>query len=57
VHLKISAPSSVFNYGPSFTQVNMLKGDMMHDNGYVGTGKVIAVLDAGFSNVGCHTCI
>ena len=43
--------SSTFNYGPSFNQVSMLKGDLMHDNGYVGTGKVIAVLDAGFFSV------
>ncbi|MBK8416392.1 MAG: hypothetical protein IPL22_18915 [Bacteroidetes bacterium] len=28
----------------------MLKGDQMHDNGYTGAGKIIAVLDAGFLN-------
>ncbi|MBL0341828.1 MAG: S8 family peptidase [Bacteroidetes bacterium] len=39
-----------FNYGTSFNQVNMLKGDLMHDNGYTGAGKIIAVLDAGFVN-------
>jgi len=39
-----------FNYGQSFNQVSMLKGDLMHDNGYTGAGKVIAVIDAGFVN-------
>jgi len=36
------------NYGQSFNQVSMLKGDLMHDNGYTGAGKIIAVIDAGF---------
>lgn len=41
---------SSLNYGTAFNQVNMLKGDQMHDNGYTGAGKIIAVLDAGFLN-------
>lgn len=45
-----SVRTSSFNYGTSFNQVNMLKGDLMHDNGYTGAGKIIAVLDAGFVN-------
>ncbi len=43
--------ASVFNYGQAFNQVAMLKGDLMHDNGYTGVGKLIAVIDAGFVNV------
>ncbi len=39
------------NYGLSLNQVSMLNGDLMHDNGYIGTGKIIAVIDAGFVNV------
>lgn len=42
--------ASIFNYGQSFNQVSMLKGDLMHDNGYTGIGKLIAVIDAGFIN-------
>jgi serine protease AprX len=42
---------TVFNYGNSFNQVHMLKGDMMHSNGYTGAGIRIAVIDAGFMNV------
>jgi subtilisin family serine protease len=40
-----------FDYGPSFSQVHMLRGDSMHQLGYLGEGMVIAVLDAGFLNV------
>ncbi len=39
------------NYGLSLNQVSMLNGDQMHDKGYIGTGKIIAVIDAGFVNV------
>ena len=37
-----------FDYGPSYTQIHMLNGDVLHNMGYRGQGKVIAVLDAGF---------
>lgn len=37
-----------YNYGPSLRQVQMLNGDSMHRMGYQGSGKIIAVLDAGF---------
>lgn len=43
--------TAAFNYGSSFNQVAMLKGDIMHQNGYTGEGMVIAVLDAGFPGV------
>ncbi len=43
--------TSTLNYGFSFTQVHMLNGDLMHDNGYTGAGIIIAVLDAGFFQV------
>lgn len=42
--------SVTFDYGPSYWQIHMLNGDMMHDAGYRGEGMVIAVLDAGFQN-------
>lgn len=44
------APAS-FNYGPSYTQIHQLNGDALHNLGYRGQGKVIAVLDMGFLNV------
>jgi serine protease AprX len=43
--------TAAFNYGSSYNQVAMLKGDIMHQNGYTGEGMVIAVLDAGFPGV------
>lgn len=40
-----------YNYGPSLNQIHMMNGDGLHNAGYRGEGKLIAVLDAGFSNV------
>ena len=40
-----------FDYGQGFNQIQMLNGDALHEMGYRGQGKVIAVLDAGFYNV------
>jgi serine protease AprX len=37
-----------YDYGPSYRQIGMLNGDKLHDQGYAGQGKVIAVLDGGF---------
>jgi serine protease AprX len=47
-----NSPGSVqnYNYGPSHGQIHLLNGDILHNMGYRGQGKVIAVLDAGFQN-------
>ena len=37
-----------YDYGQSYNQIAMLNGDKLHNEGYRGQGKVIAVLDAGF---------
>ncbi|MCK9220686.1 MAG: S8 family serine peptidase [Bacteroidales bacterium] len=39
-----------FNYGDSYRQISMVLGTFLHDLGYRGQGKVIAILDAGFLN-------
>ncbi len=39
---------NLLDYGNSFGQVSMLGGDLMHLGGFMGNGKVIAVIDAGF---------
>ena len=46
------SPGSVqsYDYGPSYDQIHLLNGDVLHNMGYRGQGKVIAVLDAGFLN-------
>ena len=40
-----------FNYGEADNQIKMLKGDYLHQQGLTGEGQIIAVIDAGFSNV------
>lgn len=40
-----------FQYGNSSNQIQMLKGHLLHQQNYTGTGKIIAVLDAGFPGV------
>lgn len=46
-----SSPGSPlsYNYGPSYNQIHLLNGDVLHNLGFRGQGKVIAVLDAGFN--------
>jgi hypothetical protein len=39
------------SYGSSDTQIKMLKGDLLHQQNYTGSGKIIAVMDAGFPGV------
>lgn len=39
-----------YDYGPSYNQIHMLNGVLLHDMGYRGEGMLIAVLDGGFLN-------
>jgi len=48
---KFEKITTSFNYGNSFTQINMLHGNYLHQQNYTGTGMYIAVLDAGFPGV------
>jgi len=43
-----------FDYGASYTQIAMMNGHILHGNGYLGDGMVIAVLDAGFQDANTH---
>ncbi len=47
----VQLQSTVYNYGPSFNQANMIGVPCLHQQGYSGQGMVIAILDAGFYNV------
>lgn len=38
-------------YGAAWTQTSLIKGECLHNNGFRGAGKLIAVLDDGFSFV------
>lgn len=40
-----------YNYGTSNNQVSMLNVEDLHQDDYIGTGMLIAVLDSGFPNV------
>ncbi|WP_281323582.1 S8 family serine peptidase [Flavobacterium aestivum] len=40
-----------FAYGSSANQIKMLNGDLLHQQDYTGSGKIIAVMDAGFPGV------
>lgn len=40
-----------YNYGTSANQIQMLNVNLLHQQNYTGSGKVIAVLDAGFPGV------
>ncbi|GAA3509327.1 S8 family serine peptidase [Aquimarina addita] len=40
-----------FNYGSAAAQIQQLRADYMHQQGYTGAGMIIAVMDAGFPGV------
>jgi hypothetical protein len=42
---------TTFNYGNSNNQIQMLNGNVLHQQNYTGVGKIIAVIDAGFPGV------
>ena len=44
-----------YNYGASYNQVQMLNVNLLHQQNYTGSGKVIAILDAGFPGVDSAT--
>jgi len=50
-HLNKLVTHQNFNYGNATNQIEMLKGDYLHQQDYTGEGMIIAVLDAGFPNV------
>ncbi len=47
---KSSDAVNEYDYGAAYNQIHMLNGEPLHNNGYDGTGMIIAVLDAGFLN-------
>lgn len=42
---------TTFAYGTSDNQIQMLNGQVLHQANYTGSGKIIAVLDSGFTGV------
>jgi len=43
-------------YGDSYNQIALHKGDVLHNAGFRGEGMLIAVFDAGFTNVNTLAC-
>jgi len=50
----IEKASSVIDYGLSYAQINQINGIPLHEEGYLGQGLVIAVLDAGWMGTDTH---
>lgn len=48
---KFSETTTDFNYGNAENQIEMLKGDFLHQQNFTGEGMQIAIIDAGFPNV------
>ena len=48
---KVTKSTTVFNYGTSANQIQMLNGHLLHNSNFTGSGKIIAVLDGGFPGV------
>lgn len=47
----LSTVSTTFDYGVGATQIEMISGDLLHQQGYTGKGVTIAVIDAGYRGV------
>lgn len=43
--------TTIFNYGNSLNQIEMMSGQLLHEQNFTGAGKVVAVMDAGFPGV------
>jgi serine protease AprX len=48
---KVLDTQITYEYGNSFTQINMHNGQLLHEENHTGAGKIIAILDSGFPNV------
>jgi len=48
---KILETQTDFAYGNSANQIQMLNGHLLHKQNYTGSGKIIAIMDAGYPGV------
>ena len=48
---KAKSINDYYDYGDAYTQINIHSGEILHNMGYRGQGMLIAVIDAGFTNV------
>lgn len=52
---KVFETDVLFNYGNSANQIQMLNGQLLHQQNFTGEGKIIAVMDGGFPGVNTAT--
>jgi len=52
---KVFETDVLFNYGNSANQIQMLNGQLLHQQNFTGAGKIIAVMDGGFPGVNTAT--
>lgn len=50
-NLPLKTTGSAAYYGHNFSQISVVQGDYLHDIGWKGEGKLIALLDEGFASV------
>lgn len=50
-YIPMKTSGTALYYGQSYSQTSLVFGDYLHDIGWKGQGKLIAVLDEGFANV------
>ncbi|HYX08857.1 MAG TPA: S8 family serine peptidase [Bacteroidales bacterium] len=48
---KIISDTTLLDYGNAARQIEMVRGNILHNHGYLGQGMTIAVIDAGFFRV------
>ena len=49
--IPLKTSGTALYYGDSYSQTSLVSGDYLHDIGWKGQGKLIAVLDEGFADV------
>lgn len=47
-------PATWYDYGQSWAQTHMVRGEVLHDSAYVGASKLIAVIDGSFYNANVY---
>jgi serine protease AprX len=54
IGLPVTKSLSSLDYGSGFDQIDQINGIPLHEEGYLGEGMVIALLDGGYSNTDVH---
>ena len=52
-----AAARAAIAYGRSLSQLSQIRAQALHDSGYVGTGVLVCILDAGFNRYNTHEAL